>query len=105
MNLLPTSPAKNLQTHYRAITFHISSAQNKEANILFSKHNNYKKNPSSSKSHLIKNISKDPAVSVSNIQTGLMNYLLFPDSREKALVRLFLDQISAAVVQIQMLAL
>lgn len=43
MNLLPTSPAKNLQTHYRAITFHISSAQNKEANILFSKNNNYKK--------------------------------------------------------------
>lgn len=36
---------------------------------------------------------------------GLKNYLWFPDSREKALVRSFLDQISDAVVQIQMLAL
>ena len=43
MDLLPTSPTKNLQTHYRATTFHISSAQNKEANILFSKDNNHQK--------------------------------------------------------------
>lgn len=72
-NKKPKTPLQ----HYRATTFRISSAQNKEANILFSKNNYHqkKKIPHPTSPILLKTFLGTLQFLFPIYETGLMNYL------------------------------
>lgn len=104
-DLPPTSPTTTPTKHIIKLPHCILTLPKTRRQIYFLKITAKTKNSSSNQSSLIKTFLGTLQFLFPVYKRGLMSYLWFPGSREKALVRLFLDQISYAVVQIQTLAL